>query len=157
MSEIKKQSKVAIQKYNMLVIPGIEFSNYVQNQHVVCLDIKKYVRPEADLEKSLIESKKQNVLLIGAHPWKSKSKVGGELWKDKEVTKLLDIWEVGNGTDYFPHVSSNGYRVIGVTDFHGKKNHGILGWKTLIESDKNIESIKTAILNQKIFLYDYKE
>lgn len=155
--EISKESLRAKKKYNMLVIPGIEFTNYISNIHVVGLDIKKYIKPTRKIIESLKEAKKQGMLLIGAHPADSFMKMGGGLWKNKDVSELIDVWEAGNGINFFPHVVYNGYKIIANTDFHGEgRDNGIKGWKTLINAEKNIESIKGSILDQKIALYKFR-
>ena len=69
----------------------------------------------------------------------------------------LDVWEAGNGIDFFPHVVSNGNKIIANTDFHGEvRDNGIKGWKTLVKAKKDIQSIKEAILDQRVALHKYR-
>lgn len=144
--------------YDMIVIPGVEFTNYISNIHIVGLDIKKYIEVKVQMDETLIIAKSQNMLLVGAHPYDAKFyKLGGGLWRNKKVAKYIDVWEAGNGIEFFPHVVENGYKYIANTDFHGElHDHGIKGWKTLIKAEKNVNSIKQAIIDQKIALYKFR-
>lgn len=156
---ILEEAERAKEKYNMVVIPGIEFTNYISNIHIVGLDIKQYIKLEMKTIQSLIIAKNQNMLLIGAHPYNEKFfRMGGGLWKNKEVSAYIDIWEAGNGVDFFPHVIQNKCRFIANTDFHGeKRENGINGWKTIIKAERTIESIKKAIMDNKVAIHKYKD
>jgi hypothetical protein len=125
---------------------------------VVGVDIKKYIPVKVKMDETLIIAKSQDILLIGAHPWDTRFyKIGGGLWHNKTVGHYIDVWEAGNGLNFFPHVVNNGHRFIANTDFHGKdKYHGISGWKTLVNSEKNCQAIKQAILNQKLALHKFQ-
>lgn len=156
---ILEEADRAKKEYNMLVIPAIEFTNYMVNAHIVGLDIKSYIEVTADMEQTLIIAKNQDMLLIGAHPWDAKFyRIGGGLWKHRVLGRYIDAWEAGNGVDTFPHVLMNGYRFVANTDFHGDvRDNGINGWKTLIKAEKNITSIKKAIMDKKTAIHKYKD
>jgi hypothetical protein len=158
-AEVLSEAKRAREQYDMLVIPGMEFTNYVSNIHVVCIDIKSFIKPQRRIIDMLKIAKEQKCLLIGAHPFENggRLKLGSGLWKNEVVSKIIDVWEAGNGVDFFPHTVYNGYKVVGNTDFHGSnKETGILGWKTLINSEKNIDSVKQAIMDQQIALHKFR-
>lgn len=157
-NHIINEARRAKREYGMLVIPGIEFTNYISNIHVVGIDLHEYIEVKPRMDETLIIAKSKHVLTIGAHPWDKKFfKIGGGLWTNKAVSQYIDVWEAGNGTDFFPHVVESTYRYIGNTDFHGSnKYHGIKGWKTLVYSQKNIEAIKTAILRNQTALHNYQ-
>lgn len=156
--EVSDEISRARKEYDMLVIPGVEFTNYIANLHVVGVDIKQYIEVSSKMDDTLMIAKSQDMLLIGAHPWDTRFyKIGGGLWKNKEVGRYIDVWEAGNGMEFFPHVVYNGHRIIANTDFHGEnKYHGIKGWKTLVNAKKNVKSIKQAILDQKIALHKFR-
>lgn len=155
---IIEQAKRAKKQYNMLVIPGIEFTNYISNIHVVGLDIKRYIQVDTNMVQTLMIAKNDDMLLIGAHPHDARFyRIGGGLWRNKEVSPWIDVWEAGNGIDFFPHVVDNGHKMIANTDFHGEvRDNGIKGWKTLVKSKRDIESIKEAILDQRVALHKYR-
>lgn len=156
--KVLSEAERAKKEYNMLVIPGVEFTNYILNIHVVGIDVKKYIEVSKDMSQTLIIAKHDGMLLIGAHPFDTRFyKIGGGLWKNKEVSQYIDVWEAGNGINFFPHVVENGHKIIANTDFHGVvRENGIKGWKTIINAEKNAESVKQAILDQRVALHKYR-
>jgi hypothetical protein len=154
---LKNEAERAWRKYKMIVISGIEFTSYIYNSHVVALDIHEYIKPKVKLEKTLEEVKKTNSIILGVHPWKNYTKMGGGLWNNRKYATYIDVWEVGNGLDFFPHVIKNNLRYLANTDFHGtRKENGIKGWKNVIYAERNIQSIKEAILSQRVALYKFE-
>jgi hypothetical protein len=156
---ILEQAERAKKEYDMLVIPGIEFTNYIANIHVVGLDIKQFIEVDPKMVQTMMIAKSHDMLLIGAHPHDARFyKLGGGLWRNKEVSPFIDVWEAGNGIDFFPHVVSNGNKIIANTDFHGVlRDNGIRGWKTLIKSKKTIKDVKEAIMKQRIAIHKFRE
>jgi hypothetical protein len=156
---ILDEAKRAWNEYEMLVIPGIEFTNYIANVHIVSLNIKRYIEVESKMVQTLIVAKNDGCLLIGAHPWDTKFyRIGGGLWRNKEISPWIDAWEAGNGVDTFPHVLMNGYRYVANTDFHGElRDNGINGWKTLIKAKKTTQDVLKAIMDKRTAIHKYKD
>jgi predicted metal-dependent phosphoesterase TrpH len=156
---VQEASKKAWKKYNMLVIPGIELTNYVFNQHVVVLDIKEFLLPYIKISKTIEELRKQDILTFAAHPHEKWNKLGNGTWSaNGKLEKHIDVWEIGNGIDFFPHILDKNLKYIANTDFHGSvKDNGIIGWKSLVYADKTISSVKKAILDQKVGIHFWVE
>lgn len=155
MSDIKRESERAMHKYNMLIIPGIEISkNYLsaeKSAHILIIDIKKFISACWSYEKIFLEAKSQDALIIACHPHHSSEKNMRDtlfLWKNRDkYAKYIDAWEIANGDEVFNIVSLKKYPYIANSDFH-KVRH-IYSWKTLLNCEKNIESVKNCIRYNK--------
>lgn len=155
MSDIKREAERAMHKYNMLIIPGIEISkNYLsaeKSAHILIIDIKKFISACWSYEKIFLEAKSQDALIIACHPHHSSEKNMRDtlfLWKNRDkYAKYIDAWEIANGDEVFNIVSLKKYPYIANSDFH-KVRH-IYSWKTLLNCEKNIESVKNCIRYNK--------
>ena len=148
---LKNESERAWRKYNMLVIPGVEVTNNHSFYHILGIDVKNYVDPTMSVTQIVKALKKQNALIIAAHPdmkIQDEKYYSRHLWENREKYRsLFDAWEVANRNDLYNYVGLRKYNYVANSDFH-KPSH-IYSWKTLIKAEKNIESIKHAIKQNK--------
>jgi predicted metal-dependent phosphoesterase TrpH len=158
---LNENTKRAWLKYNMLVIPGMEITNYILNQHILILGVKEYICPCVLTSKTLsLYKEQQDVFVIGAHPfYPTRFKLGSGTWKAmRKLRGLIDAWELGNDNDVFPHVLRAGVPYVANSDFHGHEKYGgIDSWKNLIYAEKDIDSIRNAILNKHVAVFKYKD
>ncbi len=154
MENIKYESERALNKYGMLVIPGVEISkNYLSSEksaHILILDIKKYISPSESYESIFLEARKQDALIIACHPHHMKGEIRNTLylWRNREkYSKYIDAWEIANRDDVFNVVSLKRYPYIANSDFH-KPRH-LYSWKTLLNCEKDIFSVKKCIKHNK--------
>lgn len=147
---VKYEAQRAWNKYEMLVIPGVEISkNYVSSEksaHILILDIKEFIPPCESYEFIFLEAKKQNALVIACHPHQMKGEIRNTLylWNNRDkYGKYIDAWEIANRDDVFSVISLMKYPYIANSDFH-KPSH-LYSWKTLLNCDKNIDSVKKCI------------
>lgn len=153
-SEIRYEAERAWNKYEMLVIPGIEISkNYIspdKSAHILIIDIKEFIPACLNYEKIFLEAKKQNALIIACHPHHT-SDIGRDtlfLWNNKDkYAKYIDAWEIANRDDVFNVISLKKFPYVANSDFH-KARH-LYSWKTLLNCEKDIESIKQCIRHNK--------
>jgi predicted metal-dependent phosphoesterase TrpH len=154
MENIKYEAERAWNKYEMLVIPGVEISkNYItpdKSAHILIIDIKDFIPACMDYEKIFLEAKRQNALIVACHPH-NMSDMSREtlfLWNNRDrYARYIDAWEIANRDDVFNVISLKKYPYIANSDFH-KPRH-LYSWKTLLNCKKDIESIKQCIRHNK--------
>jgi PHP family Zn ribbon phosphoesterase len=154
MSHIKQEAERAWDKYRMLIIPGIEISkNYLSSDnsaHILIIDIKEFISACWSYEKIFLEAKEQDAIIIACHPHHSSEMTRDTLflWNNREkYAKYIDAWEIANRDDVFNVISLKKYPYIANSDFHRARH--IYSWKTLLNCDKNVESIKQCIRHNK--------
>ncbi len=154
MENIKYEAQRAWNKYEMLVIPGVEISkNYLSSEksaHLLILDIKDFIPACESYENIFLEAKKQNALIVACHPHHMRGEIRNTLylWNNRHIYgKYIDAWEIANRDDVFNVVSLKKYPYIANSDFH-KPIH-LYSWKTLLKTEKDIISIKKCIKHNK--------
>ena len=152
---IKEEAKRAWEKYEMLVIPGVEISkNYLsknKSAHILLLDIKEFIPACLDYEEIFLEARKQNTLTVACHPHHTLDIVNKDtlfLWNNRDkYAKYIDAWEIANRDDVFNVISLKKYPYIANSDFHQARH--LYSWKTLLNCEKDIDSVKQCIRHNK--------
>ncbi len=155
MSHVGEEAERAWDKYGMLVIPGVEITkNHLSSEksaHILILNIKEFIPAGWDYEKIFLEAKQQDALIIACHPHYSSEIVVRDtlfLWKNREkYAKYIDAWEIANRDDVFNVISLKKYPYIANSDFHRARH--IYSWKTLLNCEKDIDSVKQCIRHNK--------
>lgn len=155
MEEIEAERCRALDKYNMLIIPGVEISkNYISSDrsaHILIIDIKEFISASWDYETIFCESKKQDALVIACHPHQMSGVTNKDtyyLWNNRDrFAKHIDAWEIANRDDVFNVVSLKKYPYIANSDFHEARH--LYSWKTLLNCSKEVEAIKECIRHNK--------
>ncbi|NQT32828.1 MAG: phosphotransferase [Candidatus Omnitrophica bacterium] len=157
---IRTEAQRAWEKYEMLVIPGVEISNNYGKFHILAIDVKEYIDPDQTVEKIIKQIHDQGAVAIAGHPHHKDSE--GEmpfihLWNNHEkYARLFDAWEVANRDDLFNVVGLKKFNYIAGSDFHEKRH--LYSWKSLIKAEKNIEAVKEAIrVNKNIAIYLFRK
>ena len=152
LEDIRAEAARAMQKYNMLVIPGAEITQNRlsgrKNSHVIALDIRRYISADQRADEILRKIRRQDALSVACHPHHRTTRrleiSTCYLWDNrKELAGLVDVWEAANRDDLFSVTSLKHYPYIANSDFHKPKH--LFSWKTLVKSDKNWPAIKTAL------------
>jgi len=155
MASIQEEAARALDKYGMLIIPGVEISkNYISSDksaHILIIDIKEFIPASWSYEKIFLAAKEQDALIVACHPHYAAGITFRDtlfLWNNREkYAKYIDAWEIANRDDVFNVISLKKYPYIANSDFH-KARH-IYSWKTLLNCDKNISSVKQCIRHNK--------
>ena len=155
MTHLRREAERAWDKYGMLVIPGIEITkNYLSSDksaHILIIDIKEFIPACWDYEKLFLEAKKQDALIIACHPHHTPDITNRDtlfLWNNREkYARYIDAWEIANRDDVFNVISLKKYPYIANSDFHRARH--IYSWKTLLNCEKNIASVKQCIRHNK--------
>ncbi len=152
---IKEESGRALEKYDMLVIPGVEISkNHFtadKSAHILIIDIRDFIPACWSYEEIFLESKKQGALTVACHPHYMTPKTDRDtlfLWNNRDkYARYIDAWEIANRDDVFNVISLKKYPYIASSDFH-KPRH-LYSWKTLLNCEKDTASIKECIKHNK--------
>jgi predicted metal-dependent phosphoesterase TrpH len=155
LSHVRQEAERAWDKYRMLIIPGVEISkNYISSEksaHFLILDIKEFIPDCWSYEKIFLAAKKQDALIIACHPHHSSEITTRDtlfLWNNREkYAKYIDAWEIANRDDVFNVISLKKYPYIANSDFHRVRH--IYSWKTLLNCEKDSDSIKQCIRHNK--------
>ncbi len=165
--KIEEVSHWAKEAYDLLVIPGLEICNLVEDYHILGIDLKEAINPNRNADGVIQEIHHQGGLAIASHPHLKLSyfieddKVSIRnhplhLWKHREkYLDKLDAWEIANREDLFTVVSLEHLPFVANSDFH--ERHHLAAWKSLILAEKQRESIKQAILQRKLSLFFFNE
>lgn len=154
-SNIRHEAERAWDKYGMLIIPGVEISkNYLSSDksaHILIVGIKDFIPACWSYEKIFLEAKKQDALIIACHPHHTSEMSSRDtffLWNNREkYSKYIDAWEIANRDDIFNVISLKKYPYIANSYFH-KPRH-LYSWKTLLNCEKNSDSVKQCIRHNK--------
>jgi signal transduction histidine kinase/predicted metal-dependent phosphoesterase TrpH len=165
--KIDEVSLWAKESYDLLVIPGLEVCNLIEDYHILGIDLKEAVDPNQDAGDVIDEIHRQGGLAIASHPHLKLSYfMQGDnvsiqrhplhLWKHrKRYSEKLDAWEIANGEDLFAIISLEHLRFVANSDFH--ERHHLSSWKSLIFAEKDKEAVKQAILQRKLSLFFFNE
>lgn len=155
MSHVKQEAQRAWDKYGMLIIQGVEISkNHLSSDksaHILIIDIKEFISACWSYEKIFLKAKEQDALVIACHPHHTSEVTARDtlfLWNNREkYAKYIDAWEIANRDDVFNVISLKKYPYIANSDFHRARH--IYSWKTLLNCEKNVDSIKQCIRHNK--------
>ncbi len=154
LSHIREEAERAWNKYQMLVIPGVEISkNHLsanKSAHILILDIKSFIPACWRYEEIFLEAKRQKALVIACHPhhMSNLSRDTLFLWNNREkYARYIDAWEIANRDDVFNVISLKKYPYIANSDFHRPRH--LYSWKTLLNCEKSTDSVKQCIRHNK--------
>ncbi len=154
MSRVGEEAERAMHKYGMLVLPGVEITkNYLSSEksaHILLIDIKEFIPACWSYEKILLAAKEQKALTVACHPhnMSDMSKNTLFLWNNRDkYARHIDAWEIANRDDVFNVISLKKYPYIANSDFHRPRH--LYSWKTLLNCEKDVESIKQCIRHNK--------
>ena len=161
--KIEEVSLWAKESYDLLVIPGLEICNLLEDYHILGIDLKEAVNPNQDATGVIDDIHRQGGLAIASHPHLKLSyflKGDNEsiqrhplhLWKHRErYVDKIDAWEIANREDLFGIVSLEGLPYVANSDFHDRGH--LSSWKSLIFAEKDKEAVKKAIPERKLSLF----
>ena len=151
------EREYAWERYEMLLLPGAEFTNNTEHYHILALDVKEFISPDLPVEDIVNEIHRQGGFAIAGHPGTKLSEKGKydsrHLWENHEkYGHLFDAWEIANRDDLFNTVGLKRLNYVAGSDFHERRH--LFSWKTMLYAEKNGESVKAAIReNRNVYIY----
>jgi hypothetical protein len=153
--EILIEAHRARHRYNMLVIPGVEFTknsfSRSDSAHIVGLGLRQWIDPNGDVEQIIEGIHQQGGLAIAAHPVSTR-KIEPQtyhLWYNRDrLREKIDAWEVASGAHLFDEVYESGLPMVASSDLHHPRQ--MSSWKTLISGPRTERNVFAAIKNQDL-------
>jgi len=160
LATLRDMAYYAWEKYELLLIPGMEITNTSWKYHILGLDIQSYIDPYLSVVQILEHLKHQDALSVACHPFvRNHTRCNHSRYLSENIDRfgeLFDAWEVANRNDLSNEIGLRGLNYIANSDFH-EPSH-LSSWKTLLLCEKNIESVKHAIRrNHGVSLYFYRQ
>lgn len=148
------EAKRAREKYNMLLISGVEVTlnswSKQKGAHLVFLNVDRYIDPNKSVETLLQENRRY--FSIAAHPlWEEAYEFKTTyLWDNRErLTPLFDAWECATARRFSTEVYNSKLPIVASSDFHGPKP--VATWKTQTYlEDLSMESLFHQIRNRQV-------
>lgn len=149
--QLVEASKRAWEKYNMILIPGAEFTSNRRGFHLLGIDIRQFIDPGLPAEEIAMKIHEQGGLAIAAHPCRGVTEGVGELghlWKNRDkLAAVLDAWEIGNRRELYTEVGEARLSYVASSDFHDPRH--LYTWKTMLGCEKTVEAVKDEIRSNK--------
>ena len=161
LQEIAFESLRAQRVYNMLVIPGVEFTknsfSHADSAHIVALGIHKFIDPDTEIGEMIDQIHAQGAIAVAAHPVSTRKMEPQtyHLWHRRdELSQKMDAWEVASGAILFEEVFQSGLPMLANSDLHHPKQ--MTSWKTVMSGAKTQVNILASICNQDLSFTFYQ-
>jgi processive 1,2-diacylglycerol beta-glucosyltransferase len=160
---IEREKKRAREKYNMILMAGLEFNKdgltKKSSAHLLAVDLKRPIDPGLSITQTIAEIHSQGALAIASHPHEVSTHWGKNtlyFWENIDrYAPLLDAWEVANRDDLFNPIGLKRLPFVANSDFHKPKH--IFSWKTVLFCEKDPEIIKQCIrVNRDVSITLYR-
>lgn len=154
LEEIQRQAQRAREKYNMLVLPGVEvtLNAWSKNRgaHFVLLNIDRFINPDDNI-KDILKSNR-DFFSIAAHPiWDESYEFKTQyLWNNRhELSSYFDAWECATAQRFSKEVYQSDYAIVSSSDFHNPKKFESWKMQTYLE-DLNCENLFSQIRQRQV-------
>jgi 3',5'-nucleoside bisphosphate phosphatase len=149
-TEIEREARRARDVYGMLVLAGCELTRNAttsgRSAHALALGLDDFVPADGPIEDVLSRARAAGAVTVACHPNEQSDWFANtfHIWnRRKELSSLLDLWELACRWDLFPEVSRASLPFIGNSDFHRPEH--LSGWKTLLECEKTESAVLHAL------------
>ncbi len=148
LKHIDDEAKRALDRYQMLVIPGIELTyNDLDPDaaaHAVAIGCREHVGVDDGIERAMVRARRSGAALVAAHPHAGDGGHRGagtrRFSKDRqELAAFVDRYELFNRRELFAWVAEAGLPGVATGDFH--RPGDLSGWKTLIPCKRDERSV----------------
>ncbi len=153
--QISEQAQRAMKIYNMVVIPGVEFTknsfSHKDSAHILALGIKKFIDPDLNIKDIIEKVHEQDALVVAAHPVATRKMEPQTyyLWNNRdELSDKIDAWEVASGAHLFQEVRESGLPMLANSDLHHPRQ--MSSWKTVLEGERTLKNILNSIKYQNL-------
>lgn len=149
-AEIESEARRARNEYGMVVIAGFELTQNAitrkNSAHALALGVDSFIPANGSVEEMLTRAKEHDAVVVACHPNEMSDWYANTfyLWnRRKDVSRLIDLWEIACRWDLFPPVARARLPYMGNSDFH-KPEH-LYAWKTLLPAEKNEKAVLAAL------------
>ncbi len=161
---IQSEKQRAWDQYELLLMTGLEFNKdgYTRktSAHLLGVDLQSPIDPSLSIPELIQAIQSQGGLAIASHPHVGQGSWAKEtlyFWENiDQYAPILDAWEIANRDDIYNPVGLKRLSFIANSDFHKPKH--IYSWKSLLFCEKNPESIKQCIReNRNLSITMYRD
>jgi predicted metal-dependent phosphoesterase TrpH len=148
-AEIEREAAAALERYGLLVVPGLELSyNDVdpkRSAHAVAVGLREPVSLADGIAAAIERADAAGAALIGAHPDDDVEATSlshptlGFATDPDGLGALVHRFELFNRSQLFPWVAAAGRSSVATGDFHRPEHLG--GWKTLVPCERSEHAI----------------
>ena len=147
-AQIAAEAERARDRYQMLVIPGLELTyNDLDPDvaaHALAIGCREYVDVGEGIECAMLRARRSGSAIVAAHPHTGHGGHRGagtrRFSKDwQELATLVDRYELFNRRELFAWVAEAGLPGVAAGDFH--RPGDLSGWKTLIPCQSDERSV----------------
>jgi predicted metal-dependent phosphoesterase TrpH len=145
LAEVEAEAERARDRYDMLVIPGLELTHEeadpARSGHAVAIGLRSFVGVEDGLEEALRAARAQGAALVAAHPYleadaaSSARRTAAFSVDPSKWAPLVDRFELFNRNTLFGWVASAGLPAVASGDFHVPAH--LATWKTMLPCEKD--------------------
>lgn len=153
--DLKDEAARAWDKYQMVLIPGVELTKNAlsrhESAHVLALGVDQVIRAELDAPDAAKAIRAAGGLAIAAHPVNTRKfepQTYGLWHRREELAETFDAWEVASGPHIFQEVAATKLPKIANSDLHHKGQ--LRSWKTVLDCERHPEAILRAIRRQEV-------
>ena len=148
--EIEREKERAWNEYRMIVLTGFELTQNTitrnTSAHVLALGVEEFISANGSVVDMLERAQRMSRIVVACHPNEQTDWYANTfyLWnRRKEVSELVDLWEVACRWDLFPQVARAKLPYIGNSDFHREEH--LYAWKTLLPCGKSEREVFNAL------------
>ena len=134
----------------MVVLAGCELTRNAltgkRSAHALALGLDRFVPADGPVEEMLTRAREAGAVTVACHPNEQSDWFANTfyLWnRRREVSSLIDLWELACRWDLFPQVSRARLPYVGNSDFHDRPH--LYAWKTLMSCEKSPDAILASL------------
>lgn len=148
LGQIAVEAERAHDRYQMLLVPGIELTYNDTDPdvaaHAVAIGCREHIDLDGGIETAMLRARRAGAAIVAAHPHVGDGGHRGagtrRFSKDwQELATLVDRYELFNRRELFAWVAEAGLPGVASGDFHRPGDLG--GWKTLIPCQRDERSV----------------
>lgn len=156
LAEIALSAQAAMDRYGMLVLPGLELTYNDEDPfraaHAVAVGCDVFVSVDQGIETAMLRARRSGAAIIAAHPHTGDGGHRGSGTRKfsmewQELDPLIDRYELFNGRELFAWVAEAGLLGVANGDFH--RAGDLNGWKTLVPCAATSESVVSFLRSNR--------
>jgi hypothetical protein len=149
LGELEREARRARERYDLLVIPGLELTyndaDPARSAHALALGLRSFLPVDEGIEGAMRKARAAASVVVAAHPYtlddaqrseRGTARFSLELaW----AASLAHRFELFNRHDFFPFVAEHRLPGIATGDFHRPEH--LATWKTLVPCQKREQAV----------------
>jgi hypothetical protein len=149
LDELEWEARRARERYDLLVIPGLELTyndaNPARAAHALALGLRSFLSVDEGIEGAMRKARDAAAVVVAAHPYtidEARRSERGTARFSLELSwaaPLVHRFELFNRHDFFPFVAEHRLPGIATGDFHRPEH--LATWKTLVPCQKEEQAV----------------